>query len=152
MSDIWPAKLSFQSNLTPSNFSQSLFFISYSLIFTVTFSLLFNPFVPNAPFLYPMKTPENLMVFLCFQGVEKGCIGMNHWNKAVHASSNDWIRSSISEISKQNMVYCHLHNLVSILKTDQPKKILNNSALNIEPCVTPNTISVQVLSVGNCFT
>ena len=26
-----------------------------------------NPFVPNAPFLYPLKT--------CFQGVEKGCIG-----------------------------------------------------------------------------
>ena len=32
---------------------------------------LFNPFVPNAPFLYPLKTSENL----CFQGVEKGCVG-----------------------------------------------------------------------------
>ena len=31
-----------------------------------------NPFVPNAPFPYPMKT-ENL-----FQGVEKWCIG-NEW-------------------------------------------------------------------------
>ena len=33
-----------------------------------------NPFVPNAPFLYPLKTSENLTVF-CFHGVEKGCIG-----------------------------------------------------------------------------
>ena len=39
---------------------------------------LFNPFVPNASFLYPLKTEENLTVFWCFQGVEKGCIG-NEW-------------------------------------------------------------------------
>ena len=37
-----------------------------------------NPFVPNAPFPYPLKTLENLTVFWCFQGVEKGCIG-NEW-------------------------------------------------------------------------
>ena len=34
-----------------------------------------NPFVRNAPFLYPLKTSKNLEVFLCFQGVEKECIG-----------------------------------------------------------------------------
>ena len=28
-----------------------------------------NPIVPNAPFLYPVKTSENC------KGVEKGCIG-----------------------------------------------------------------------------
>ena len=39
-----------------------------------------NPFVPNAPFLYPLKTSENLSVFWCFQGVEKGCLG-NEWVK-----------------------------------------------------------------------
>ena len=33
-----------------------------------------NPFAPSAPFFYPLKTSENLQVFLCFQGVEKGCI------------------------------------------------------------------------------
>ena len=38
----------------------------------------FNPFVSNATFLYPLKTSENLTVFWCFQGVEKGCIG-NSW-------------------------------------------------------------------------
>ena len=41
--------------------------------------LFINPFVPNAPFLYYVKTSENLTVF-CFQGVEKGCIG-NEWVK-----------------------------------------------------------------------
>ena len=39
-----------------------------------------NPFVPNAPFLYPLKISENREVFRCFQGEEKGCIG-NKWVK-----------------------------------------------------------------------
>ena len=41
---------------------------------------VFNPFVPNAPFLYPLKTSENRDVFWCFQGVEKVCTG-NEWAK-----------------------------------------------------------------------
>ena len=40
----------------------------------------FNPFVPNALFLYPLKISENSKVFFCFPGVEKGCIG-NEWVK-----------------------------------------------------------------------
>ena len=39
-----------------------------------------NPFVPNAPFLYSLKTLENLKDFWCFQEVEKRCIG-NEWVK-----------------------------------------------------------------------
>ena len=39
---------------------------------------LINPFVPNAPFLYSLKTSENL--FWCFEEVEKECIG-NEWVK-----------------------------------------------------------------------
>ena len=39
---------------------------------------LFNPFVPNAPFIYPLKASENLTVFCCFQEVEKESIG-NEW-------------------------------------------------------------------------
>ena len=35
---------------------------------------LINPFVPNAPFLYPQKT-ENPKVFWCFQEIDKGYIG-----------------------------------------------------------------------------
>ena len=34
-----------------------------------------NPFVPNAPFLYPMKKSETVTVSLCFQEVMKGFIG-----------------------------------------------------------------------------
>ena len=37
--------------------------------------VLINTFVSSAAFLYPLKTSENLMVFWCLQGVEKGCIG-----------------------------------------------------------------------------
>ena len=40
--------------------------------------LFFNSFIPNASFLNPLKTSENLTVFWCFQAVEKGCIG-NKW-------------------------------------------------------------------------
>ena len=39
-----------------------------------------NPFVPNAPFLYPLQTSENRKVFRCFQGVEKGALGTNGFN------------------------------------------------------------------------
>ena len=39
------------------------------------FYCYFNPFVPNASFLYPLKTSENHKIFWCFQGVNKKCIG-----------------------------------------------------------------------------
>ena len=45
-----------------------------------TSSILLNPFVSNAPFLYPLKASENRKVFWCFQGVEKGYIGKNGLN------------------------------------------------------------------------
>ena len=41
---------------------------------------LCNLFVPDTPFLYPLKTSENLKVFWYFQGVKKGCIG-DEWVK-----------------------------------------------------------------------
>ena len=36
-----------------------------------------NPFVPNAPFIYPQKTSENLTVFWCFQGSRERV----HWER-----------------------------------------------------------------------
>ena len=39
-----------------------------------------NSFVPNSPFIYPLKTSQNLTIFWCFQEVEKGWIG-NEWLK-----------------------------------------------------------------------
>ena len=41
---------------------------------------IFNPFVPSAPFLYPLKTSENRKVF-CFLGAKEGCIGNKWLNK-----------------------------------------------------------------------
>ena len=43
---------------------------------SVLVNSVFNPFVPNAPFLYHLKTSEHV------SGVEKGCIG-NKWAKLV---------------------------------------------------------------------
>ena len=43
-----------------------------------------DPFAPNLPFLYTLKTWKNLTVFWCFQGVEKWCIGskwVDQWLK-----------------------------------------------------------------------
>ena len=39
--------------------------------------VLLNPFIPNVPFPYHLKTSENRKVFWCLQGVDKGCIGTN---------------------------------------------------------------------------
>ena len=49
--------------------------IAFNWIMTALPLNTVNPFVPNAPFLYPLKTSESLTVFWCFQGVGKGCIG-----------------------------------------------------------------------------
>ena len=43
-----------------------------------------NPFIPNAPFLYPLRTSENLTAFWYFKRVEKGCFG----NKYVDFASS----------------------------------------------------------------
>ena len=43
----------------------------------------FNTFVPNAPFLYHLKTSEKHKVFCCFQGVEKGCIRAKRVNELI---------------------------------------------------------------------
>ena len=51
----------------------------FSLIIPCTLCKFFpDPFVPNAPLLFPLKTSENLAVFWCFQWVEKGSI-RNEW-------------------------------------------------------------------------
>ena len=64
---------------------QYSFFPSFTYKITFSLSLCWNilenafkPFVSNAPFLYPLKTSENLTIFWCFQGIERECIG-NEW-------------------------------------------------------------------------
>ena len=41
---------------------------NFNSIFSNSVQLYFNPFVPNGPFLYLLKTSENHKVF-CLQGV-----------------------------------------------------------------------------------
>ena len=53
-------------------------FQHFTLLLSSVFSGNINPFVPNGPFLYLLKTSENR--FLMFSEVEKGCI----WNKWVN--------------------------------------------------------------------
>ena len=50
--------------------------------------MLVNPFVLNASFPYPLKTSENLTVFLCFQGIEQEFIG-NEWIKKDDENNGD---------------------------------------------------------------
>ena len=53
-----------------------LFNRDYTKYSNETFINSLKPFVPNAPFLYPLKTLENRKCFY-FQGVEKGSLGTN---------------------------------------------------------------------------
>ena len=53
-------------------------YLIYEALIIISLLLSVNSFVLNAPFLYPLKTSENLQVFWCFQGLEKACIG-NEW-------------------------------------------------------------------------
>ena len=79
--------ISLKSNCTSTDtWSASLMLTRVLLLpgsesfFNCFFLLLFNSFVPNVPFLYPLKALEKRKVFWCFQGVEKGYIG-NIWIK-----------------------------------------------------------------------
>ena len=56
-------------------------FLKY--VWTIFRNYALNPFVPNAPFPYPLKTSENCKVFWCFQVVEKRCI-VNKWLKGLN--------------------------------------------------------------------
>ena len=72
--------------------------------------LYLNPFVPNVPFLYPLKTSNNFTVFWCFQGVEKGCNG------------NKWVNKQITFFCR----FCHLANLLHTRKEGRgSKRVLN---------------------------
>ena len=55
------------------------FLILHFMVFQFLWTIhTLTHFFPNATFLYHLKTSENVKVFWCFQGVEKGCNG-NEW-------------------------------------------------------------------------
>ena len=51
-----------------------------------------SSFVPNAPFLCPLRTSENRKFFWCFQKLEKRCIG------------NKWVKETERIVSLQNVL------------------------------------------------
>ena len=65
-----------------------------------------NSFVPNAPFLYPLKTSEKWKVFYCFQGVEKWCIGKK------------WVNFHVLKFEKKKLyLQKHFFEVLYLFKT-----------------------------------
>ena len=60
-----------------------------------------NPFVPNAPFLYSLKTSENLTVFWCIHEVEKRCIGNKWIKKKERITPFSWRRLGVFIINSE---------------------------------------------------
>ena len=78
---VTPIALLFQISFQHWNsiFQFSSLLMKLWVFFTQCFQdVVFKPFVPNALFLYSLKTSENITIFWCFQMVEKGCI-VNKW-------------------------------------------------------------------------
>ena len=67
----------------------------------------FNPFVPNAPFHFPLKASEDRKVFWYFQGVKKGCI-WNEWVKSVHNPIFSVMRKSYF-YKYRSIFFCKYH-------------------------------------------
>ena len=77
----------------------------------------FNPFVANAPFLYPLKTSENCKFIWCFQGVEKGYIG------------NKWVREGL----EKNVGMKWVNEVFATLFVALQKKMVNMLATALFP-------------------
>ena len=87
----------------------------WSLTFTLAIEAFFNPFFPNASFLYPLKPLENRKVFWCFQVVEKGCIG------------NEWVKER--ELFPQHSMVLLLHEFFEFWFTTGFQKIFPSSIM-----------------------
>ena len=99
-----------------------------------------NPFVPNAPLLYHLKTSENLTVFWCFQGVEKECIG-NKWVKIYISLSAGGILGGTYGIECRIRLTYHLHCVKSV-------RIRGYSGPYFPPLVL-NTVRLGKGCIGN---
>ena len=83
---------SFNEDALHIRFLKWLYFLYKSKLYTKQRPIYhINPFVPNTPFLYNLKTSENRKSFLYFQGVEKRCI----WNKWVKLKIQKWHSKNI---------------------------------------------------------
>ena len=111
-----------------------------------------NPFVPNTPFLYPLKTSENRNIFWCFLGIGKGCIG-NKWVKRTFKTGT---RSRINELAPSNLSHSALNNRdITISNFSQkkplPKKNLSKIKLGCRNN-SPPEISIYVFKISATIT
>ena len=68
--------------------------------------MLLNPFVPNAPFFYPLKTSGKLTFSWCFQGVERGCIENKWVNTCKHRhNGTHFILTLFMSMSRPRSIY-----------------------------------------------
>ena len=86
------------------NMLRSMFYLLTPWWGNATFVLAFNPFVPDAPALYPLKASENLKVFWRFQGLEKGCTA----NKWVNISIKVYLRGKCIWIYRKSVALIRL--------------------------------------------
>ena len=100
-----------------------------------------KPFVPNAPFLYPLKTSENRQIFRCFQRVEKGCIE-NKWIK-IKANINTF-QSNPSKhfnvVSTFSFGWCDVATWDNVIQRWNNVVYFNVEIYNVESTLTWTTL------------
>ena len=105
----------------------------------VPYILSFNSFVPNALFLYTLKTSENLTVFECFQGIKKGCI-RNEW-----VNKKDAVQIFVQEFHK---IVNHLYTTFISLNLSIDESI--QDSLLIITLLIDKYVSIQIdISLNN---
>ena len=82
-----------------------------------------NSFLPNAPFLYPLKTSENFRVFWYFQGIEKVCIG----NKWINTPCPLGVQQPLCTVYRNNRSQVHENDISCALTSACYEIFLSNN-------------------------
>ena len=77
--------------------------INFTMI-SYEISIDFNPFVPNASFLYPLKTSERFSDI--FKGQRKGTLGMNVL-KSTMTTKNVFAKLTVYKAPKKGTISCY---------------------------------------------
>ena len=105
----------------------------------------FNPFVPNAPLLYSLKTSENLTVFRCFRRVEKECIG-NEWVKIKHSSKRfSWCCISKTYLLILVTFAVHLAHYLNLLFRTF------STVMDLSYCSMDSQIKYRYIIIASCL-
>ena len=110
-----------------------------------------KPFVPNAPFLCPLKTSKNRKLFWCFQGLGKECIGnkkvnregyrQSCWNLLPFSPATTRERHAIKCFLALYAIKCLLALISNSLDSRNRNVLLNNRYLSI-CCLSVNQFGI----------